>query len=457
MLFSKKRIHFLGIGGAGMYPMAEIMMKQGHSVSGSDLLRSAASKRLESLGIRIQNNHNPDLVKKSDLLVYSSAIRPDNPELVYANDNGITSMKRAAMLGDIMRERFSIGVCGTHGKTTTTSLVGNIIRDAGMDPLVIVGGAFKNSESHAIIGEGKIVVAEADEYDRSFLQIYPSIALVTNIEADHLDIYKDLNEITEAFITFINRVPFYGMVVACEDDTVSMQIRDRIKKTLVTYGTSSSAEYRAEDIQFDKGRAKFTVVRNGTRLGSITQALYGLHNVRNALAAITVAHQMQVPFETIQKSLEDFKGIKRRFEVMGTRRKITVIDDYAHHPSEISATISAAKQAGFNRCVAVFQPHLYSRTQDFCNEFAASLTHADITVVTDIYQAREEPVPGVTGNTIVEIMRQKEYGNVHFVKTLSEIPGVLVPLLQPGDGVILMGAGDIWEAGEHLLEKIDNG
>ncbi|MCP4628827.1 MAG: UDP-N-acetylmuramate--L-alanine ligase, partial [bacterium] len=453
MLFMKKQMHFLGIGGAGMCPMAEIMAKQGHQVTGSDLQQSAASQRLASLGIRVQYNHTPDIVRESDLLIYSSAIRPENPELVYARDHGITCMKRAEMLGDIMRERFSVGVCGTHGKTTTTSLIGNIFRDADMDPLVIVGGAFRDSESHAIIGEGKIVIAEADEYDRSFLHMYPSVALVTNIEADHLDIYKDLHAITDAFVEFINRVPFYGMAITCEDDAVSNQIRDRIKKTLITYGTSENAVYRADDISFDTSTASFTVVKKDTPLGGITMPLYGLHNVRNALAAITVAHEMQVPFKTIQKSLEKFTGIKRRFEVMGTRKNISVIDDYAHHPTEITATLSAAESAGFKRCVAVFQPHLYSRTRDFCDEFAVSLTSADLVVVTGIYQAREEPIPGVTGSTIIEKMHENGYSNAHFVKTLDELPDFLVPLLQPGDGVILMGAGDIWEVGEQLLER----
>ncbi len=451
---SKKKMHFIGIGGAGMCPMAEVMVQNGHDISGSDLQKSDATERLESLQIRIQYHHDPELVKNSELCVYSSAIKADNPELVYARENGITCLKRAEMLGDIMRAYLSIGVAGTNGKTTTTSLIASIFRDAGKDPMVIVGGAFKDSDSNAIVGKGRVLIAEADEYDRSFLSMFPFIAVVTNIEADHLDIYSDLADITEAFVSYVNKVPFYGMVVVCIDDQVSIQICDRIHGTFITYGISETADYRAEAIRFEKGISEFKVLKHNKLLGTVTLPLSGIHNVRNALAAIAVADEMSIPFDLVKKSLEKFSGIKRRFEIMGSEKEITVIDDYAHHPSEIAATLSAAKQAGFKRIVAVFQPHLYTRTRDFCREFAESLSTADRCIVTEIYKAREEPIEGVNGMSIIDAMGKSDTINTHFVKTLEEIPDLLAPLLQPGDGVILMGAGDIWRIGKPLLERI---
>jgi UDP-N-acetylmuramate--alanine ligase len=457
MFVNKKRIHFIGIGGAGMCPMAEVMAQNGYTVSGSDMQQTAATKRLESLHIRIQYHHDPDLIRERELCVYSSAIKEDNPELAYARDHGITCMKRAAMLGDIMRAYFSIGVAGTHGKTTTTSLIGNVFRDAGKDPMVIVGGAFRESESNAIVGGGRLLIAEADEYDRSFLHMFPAIAVVTNIEVDHLDIYTDLSDIIEAFVEYVNKVPFYGMVVVCADDAVTTQIIPRINRTCMTYGTSELADYRAEAIRFEKSVSEFTVYTKNRLLGTITLPLSGLHNIRNALAAVAVASEMDISFSVIKQSLESFSGIKRRFEIMGSEKEITVIDDYAHHPSEIAATLSAAKQAGFTRLIAVFQPHLYSRTRDFCGEFAQSLAAADMAVVTEIYKAREEPINGVRGMSIIEKMHEQEYANTHFVKKIEEIPELLTPLLQPGDGVILMGAGDIGSISRPLLERIQHG
>jgi len=454
---SKKKIHFIGIGGAGMYPMAEVMAQNGHDVSGSDLQRSDATERLESLNVRVQYHHDPDLVKQCELCVYSSAIKADNPELVYARENGITCMKRAEVLGDIMRAYLSIGVAGTHGKTTTTSLIGSIFRDAGHDPMVIVGGAFKESESHAIIGKGRVLITEADEYDRSFLSMFPFIAVVTNIEEDHLDIYSDLADITEAFVEYVNKVPFYGVVVISADDPVSLQIRDRIHGSYITYGIADTADYRVESIRFEKGISECTVLKRNEQLGTISLPLSGLHNVRNALAAIVVACEMDIPFDRIAESLNRFSGIKRRFELVGSEKGITVIDDYAHHPSEIAATLSAAKQEGFKRIIAVFQPHLYSRTRDFCREFAESLSVADLAVVTEIYKAREEPIEGIRGFSIIEEMREKGFTNTLFAETVDNIPDSLVEHLQPGDGVILMGAGDIGKSGNVLLEKIQHG
>ncbi len=452
-----KRVHFVGIGGAGMCPLAEVMHSRGYAVTGSDQEKSFATERLESLGIKIQYNHVPELVKDCEILVYSSAINPANNELVHARKQGITVMKRADMLGNIMKESFSIGIAGTHGKTTTTSLIGNIFQDAGKNPTVIVGGAFRESKSNAIIGNGKLLITEADEYDRSFLRMFPAMAVVTNIERDHLDVYEDLNDIKNAFTEYVKRVPADGTVVLCKDDRGASQMYANIDRTVITYGTSKTADYQAENITFEKGTTHFDVIKNKEALGFIDLPLTGLHNVRNALAAIAVSCEMNVPFEVIKNSLNSFTGIKRRFEIIGTEKEITVIDDYAHHPTEILATLAAARNVGFKRLVAVFQPHLYSRTRDFLNEFAESLMRADVAVVTEIYRAREEPLNGVKSADIIEKMWEKDHANVHYVSSVDKLAELLVPLLEPGDGVILMGAGDIWKAGEKILNEIKNG
>lgn len=457
MIKKAKRIHFVGIGGAGMCPLAEVMHSRGYIVTGSDQEKTSATERLESIGIKVQYNHIPKLVKDCEILVYSSAIKPVNNELLYARKQEITLMKRAEILGTIMKESYSIGIAGTHGKTTTTSLIGNIFQSAGRNPTVIVGGEFRESKSNAIIGNGKILITEADEYDRSFLKMFPSMAVVTNIEKDHLDIYEDLNDIKNAFVEYVNRVPIDGMVVVCNDDRGASQISDSFDRTVITYGTSRGVDYRAENINFEKGGSHFDVIKNDEKLGAIDLPLNGLHNIRNTLAAIVVSYELNVSFEVIKNSLNTFTGIKRRFEIIGTEKDITVIDDYAHHPTEIKATLAAAKKVGFKRIIAVFQPHLYSRTRDFLDEFAKSLMAADIAVVTEIYKAREEPLNGVNSANIIEKMWERDYTNNLYVNKINELTNALLPILKPGDGVILMGAGDIWKAGKSILDGIKSG
>jgi UDP-N-acetylmuramate--alanine ligase len=457
MFFVKKRIHCIGIGGAGMCPLAEVMYKNGQKVTGSDELKTDVTKRLESLGITIQYNHKPDLLKDSDLLVYSSAIKPDNEELIYAREHGITCMKRSEAMGDIMRAMFCIGVAGTHGKTTTTSLIGTIFQDAKKDPTVILGGVFRESDSNAIVGDGMILITEADEYDRSFLKMHPSIGVVTGIEEDHLDTYGDSDNLKKAFIEYLQKIPFYGMAVLCSDDDVLNSIHSHIDKEIITYGTSQDADYMAVNVRPDKGRCEFEVKYKKEVLGKIDLPLIGLHNVNNAMAAIAVSSEMRIPFKTIQSSLKNFKGVKRRFETIGSEKNITVIDDYAHHPTEIKATLQAAKDSGFNRVIAVFQPHLYSRTRDFLDEFAESLFDADFSIVTGIYRARDEVIEGVSGSSIVESMHKKGDSKSIYVEKMDDIADTLMPVLNPGDCIILMGAGDIWEIGEGLLKRIRHG
>jgi UDP-N-acetylmuramate--alanine ligase len=452
-----KKIHMVGIGGAGMCPLAEVLLSHGHIVTGSDRARSAASSRLESIGIQVQYNHIPEHVKATDLLVYSSAVKEDNPERVFARENNIPCIRRAELLGDLMRANFTICISGTHGKTTTTSLIGTIFHEAALQPTVLVGGMVRSAESHAFIGKSNIMVAEADEYDRSFLAMYPTIAVITNIEADHLDCYGNLQNIKDAFIEFTERIPFYGAVVVCIDDSGVRDVLNSIRRTVVTYGIEKEADYRAISVEFSTGKPTFTILKKGVVLGSVTLNVPGKHNILNALASIAVATEMGIEFKSIAASLARFQGVRRRFEVVGKVNGITVIDDYAHHPGEIRATLDAARSSGFSRVIAVFQPHLYSRTRDFMADFAESLGRADVIYIADIYKAREEPIPGVSSETIVKNISASGHRNVHYVPQKNEIIPLIAESAKNGDAVVIMGAGDIWEIAPGILEKITNG
>ena len=430
-----------------MSPLAEALLSRGHRITGSDRTQSASTRHLETLGVRIQYNHELLFVKDADLLVYSSAVKEDNPERIFAAESGIPMIRRAEVLGDIMRSNFTICISGTHGKTTTTSLVGSVLSDAGISPTVLVGGMFRNSGSHAIIGNGGVIVAEADEYDRSFLAMYPSIAVITNIEADHLDCYKDIDDIKETFIQFTERVPFDGAVIACIDDDGVKDILPKIQRSVVTYGIDSKADYRAEFLRLENGLTAFTVMRKGKELGTVTIKIPGIHNVKNALAAIAAAMEIGIEFEQAVKTLSNFVGVKRRFEIIGMVNGVTVVDDYAHHPGEISATLDAAKRQGYKRVIAVFQPHLYSRTRDFLDQFAQSLSGADLVYVTDIYKSRELPIPGVNAKDIVKrINAAGSKTTAVYVNDKDEIAGNLREKVTDGDLVVFMGAGDIWES-----------
>ncbi|HEX7509939.1 MAG TPA: UDP-N-acetylmuramate--L-alanine ligase, partial [Chitinivibrionales bacterium] len=405
ILNNNRSVHFIGIGGVGMSGLGELLLSLGFSVTGSDRQASSITGRLEMLGARIQYNHTPDLVKQADIVVYSSAIHDDNAEWRFAKTEKIPLMRRAEMLGEFMRMKFSIGVAGTHGKTTTTSLIGKIVHDARRNPTVIVGGILTHYGSNAIMGSGEILVAEADEFDRSFLRMFPSIAVVTNIEADHLDCYADLDDIKNAFAQFMNSVPFYGAVIACADEPGVCEVVKRCSKSVITYGTAAGADYSACDIVFARGTTSFSLYKKNIPICDVTMPLPGLHNVKNACAALAVACELGIGVVEAATSLSEFSGVRRRFEVLGVGRGVTVIDDYAHHPTEIGATLSAARSAGYKKIIAVFQPHLYTRTRDFMNEFAQSLCTADEIVVTSIYKSREEPLSGVSAATIVEKIR----------------------------------------------------
>lgn len=456
MIGRRQRIHMVGIAGAGMNPVAELLHTLGYVVTGSDRQKSGVSKRLESLGIAIQYDHTPDLILDSDIVVYSSAVRRDNLERVFAESHGKILMRRAEMLGDLMRMQPTICVSGTHGKTTTTLLTGMIMHNAGLHPTVLVGGALREGGSHAIIDNGNLMVAEADEYDRSFLAMYPTVAIITNIDADHLDCYRDIDDIKSAFAAFTTRVPFFGSVIACIDDAGVREVISGIKADVITYSIDREADYRAINVEFIDGFARFDILEHGKKAAEgFRLAIPGLHNVRNALAAFSAARLFGVDTGTVEKTLLEFRGVKRRFEVVGTVGGITVVDDYAHHPREIQATIEAARQIGCKRVVAIFQPHLFSRTRDFLDDFAEVLTTADVVCVTDIYRSREEPIPGVTAMNIVDRINSSGHENVHFVADCADLTPFLLPLARSGDCLLFMGAGDIGVCAYKMVEAIN--
>lgn len=454
MLNRKEHIHFIGIGGAGMFPMAEVLHLNGYKVTGSDANDGDAIQQLRSWGINVQVGHAPVLVKDCDIVVYTSAVTPENPELAYALDVGKVVMKRAVMLGDLMRRSFSIGVAGTHGKTTTTSLVASILNYADKNPTVIVGGIFKGSDkvSGAMVGDGSILVAEADEYDRSFLQMYPSVAVVTNIEADHLDIYKDIDDIKGAFIEYVHRVPFYGEAILCIDDEGVQSIVKKIDKPTVTYGFSDEADFQIVDCKTYRGISCFAVKGRGEILGTVEVPLTGKHNMQNTMAAVVVALDMGISFETVQGGLKAFPGVKRRMDILGVKNGVTVIDDYAHHPTEVTATVDALKASGFTKIKLFFQPHLYSRTAEFKTEFAQALSAGiDEVYVLPIYKAREKERRDISGADIVALMNGAK-GT--YLDSKDSVVSLATRSVVDGEAIVLMGAGDVWLLGKEILEQL---
>ena len=388
----------------------------------------------------------------------SSAVNPkQNPETAEAEGRRIPLIPRSEMLGELMRMKFGIGIAGTHGKTTTTSMTGLVVSEGGFDPTIIVGGKVTVFGSNAVSGAGDIIIIEADEYDRTFLRLTPSLAVITNIEADHLDIYKDLDDIKAAFLQFANSVPFFGAAIVCLDDPVVQEVVDGIERRLVTYGTARQAMVRAEGVEQVGLVTRFRVLAGDEPLGAIELQAPGLHNVQNALAAIAVGRELDIDFDKIRVGLARFTGVQRRFQLIGEAAGVLVIDDYAHHPTEIVATLQAASD-GFadRRLVAVFQPHLYSRTADFKEDFARSFFNADVLVVTDVYGAREEPLEGIDGRLIADLTARRGHRDVHYVPDLTTLPEALTGLARGGDVVVFLGAGDIWRAARTFLEKLSH-
>jgi UDP-N-acetylmuramate--alanine ligase len=456
MFTSIKKLHFVGIGGIGMSGIAEILIDQGFTVTGSDRAGSDNTERLAALGAHVYLGHQASNVEPDvDALVYSSAIPPDNPEIVLARQRNIPVIRRAEMLAEVMRLKYGIGIAGTHGKTTTTSMVSLVLMEGGVDPTVIVGGRLHGlAGSNARMGKGEFIVVEADEYDRSFLSITPTIAVLTTLETDHLDCYRDLEDIKSAFIQFASKVPFYGFVVLCLDEPALQDIMPMIKKKIITYGLNGQADLQAVDITHKRNRTHFTVLQNGRELGEVELQIPGKHNVQNALAAITVGLELQVPFAKVKAGIEKFTGVFRRWEVKAEIGDLMVVDDYAHHPTEIKATLAGVKAGWRRRVICVFQPHLYSRTRDFYDEFGRSFFNADVLVVTDVYPAREEPIQGVSGELIVNAAKEVGHKHVEYIADKTRVPAFLMSMKQPGDIIITMGAGDIWRFGEEFIAKL---
>ncbi len=450
-----RHVHMVGIGGIGMSSIAEVLLLRGYQVTGSDLSPSSVTDHLEELGARIYGTHDRSHVGGADVVVYSSAVHPhENPETLEAERLRIPLIRRDEMLGELMRMKYGVAIAGTHGKTTTTSMAGVVIDAAGFEPTIIVGGKVAAFGSNAVTGEGDLIVIEADEYDRTFLRLTPVIAVITTIEEEHLDIYRDLDDIRNAFTRFANSVPFFGAAVLCLDDVNVQSIRHRIDRRVITYGTSRQADVRAEHVVQTGTATAFEVLRGDEHLGKVRLVIPGLHNVRNALAAIAVGLELEIPFAVIRDALEQFTGVHRRFDVKGEGRGVLVVDDYGHHPTEIRVTLEAASKAWpERRLVAVFQPHLYSRTLLFKDAFAQAFFDADVLVVTDIYPARETPIDGVDGMTIAAAVKKAGHKDVRYVEDKNELVAFLSDLVKEGDVVMTLGAGDVWRFGERFMTE----
>jgi UDP-N-acetylmuramate--alanine ligase len=447
-----KNIHLIGIGGAGMNGIAEILLNLGFTVTGSDLRSSSVTDRLESLGARIFIGHSSDNVASCDVVVYSSAVKEDNPEMRAARERKIPVIKRPEMLAELMRMKYGICIAGTHGKTTTTSMTGQILTKGGIDPTIIVGGKVTDYGGGAKIGQSHYLVLEADEYDRTFLMLTPVIAVVTNIDLEHLDCYQNMEDIKSAFIQFVNKVPFFGLVILCIDNIGVQSIIPDIQRKVITYGISRQAEVRAENIVFNTMQTKFNLIVHEKEMGTIILNVPGYHNVRNALAAITVAIEMGIEFDIISGALAEFTPVERRFQILGEESGIMVVDDYAHHPTEIIASLEGIR-AGFDRrIIAVFQPHLYSRTRDFHEDFGRAFMDTNILFITDIYPSREIPIDGITGKLVSEAAHAAGHRNTIYIEDRDKLLKALNDCVKEGDMVITFGAGDVNKIGYELLD-----
>lgn len=455
MRFGKiKKLHFVGIGGIGMCGIAEVLHNQGYVITGSDLALTEVTDHLKEIGILVMQGHAAANVGDADCVVISSAVHEDNPETIEAKRRNIPVIRRAEMLGELMRLKFGVGVAGTHGKTTTTSILGHLLVEAGMDPTVMVGGRVISFKTTVKLGKGDLLIAEADEYDRSFLNLTPSVAVLTTLEEDHLDYYKDLAEIKVAFTQFANRVPFYGTVHLNLDDSNLVSLMPSLVRPVRTFGFKTQAGTRADNIVHEGTTTSFDLYYHDYRLGNVKLPLPGVFNIKNALAAISVALEFDIPFTTIQKALGEFKGVNRRFDLIGEIKGIKVYDDYAHHPTEIEVTLQAAKLAFKKRIIAVFQPHLFSRTRDFYQEFAKSLLTSDMLILAKIYPARENPIEGVTSAMISDAASQFGHKNVRYIEDIDAIPAAVAEYAQTGDVVFTIGAGSIYRTAPKILEAL---
>jgi UDP-N-acetylmuramate--alanine ligase len=449
-----QRIHFVGIGGIGMSGIAEVLLNLGYQVSGSDTKETEVTRRLQSLGAKVSYGHRKENLKEADVVVTSSAIRKGNPEVEAAEERFIPVIPRAEMLAELMRMKIGIAIAGTHGKTTTTSLISTVLAAGGLDPTVVIGGRLNSIGSNARLGQGEYLVAEADESDGSFLKLMPTIAVVTNIDPEHLDYYKGIDEIKEAFLSFLDKIPFFGMAVLCLDHPNIQSLLPRLKKRFTTYGLTTQADYQAKEIVFEGLSTSFDVVHRRREIGRLSLRMPGLHNVHNALATLATAFELDIPFQVVQETLRDFSGIQRRFQIKGEKRGILVVDDYGHHPVEIMATLKAARTGWGKRIVAVFQPHRYTRTQALFKDFVTAFYDADVLVLADIYPAGEDRIEGVESKALFEGLREYGHKDVTYLSDKKEIVEHLLRVISPGDLVITLGAGDIWQVSEELVNRL---
>jgi UDP-N-acetylmuramate--alanine ligase len=463
MLGRTRRVHFVGVGGIGMSGIAELMVNLGYEVTGSDARDSDVTRRLAQLGVGVQLGHDAANVGAADVVVVSSAIAAANPEIVEARGRRIPVIPRAEMLAELMRLRYGIAIAGAHGKTTTTSMVALVLERAGLDPTAVIGGRLSAFGSNARLGRGQSMVVEADESDRSFLKLSPALALVTNLDREHMDAYGSWQALKDAFLEFINKVPFYGAAILCMDDEAVRELVPRAVRRVITYGLASAdvpLDVAGHDLQLEPFGARCTVIQTidgrAVELGQLRLQVPGRHNLLNALGAVAIGLELQVPFRRIAEALAEFTGAERRFQVRCERRGVMVVDDYGHHPTEIAAVIAAARTTG-RRLVVVFQPHRYSRTRDLLPEFGETLSAADEVVLTDIYAAGESPIPGITVDTVAEAVRRAGDCPLHVVADLNELPSRVAALAKSGDLVITLGAGSIGAVGDRILLALASG
>ncbi len=449
MFHKVERIHFVGIGGIGMSGIAEVLLNLGVQVSGSDVRKTDVTERLIKLGARVFYGHGEGNVQDSHVVVTSSAVKADNPEVQDARRRAIPVIQRAEMLAELMRMKYSVAVAGAHGKTTTTSLVASVLRSANLDPTCVIGGKLNSLGTNAKLGFSQYLVAEADESDGTFLMLFPTIAVVTNIDLEHLDFYRDMEEIKAAFLTFMNKVPFFGLVILCIDNENLASLIPSLKRRFMTYGLTDAAELRAVDLRHNGFNTRFSVLHKDRLLGEVNLAIPGVHNVVNALAAISVGIELDIGFEVMSDALGQFAGIHRRLELKWDG-EIKLVDDYGHHPTEIRATLSALRSMWKGRIIVAFQPHRYSRTKALQEEFVRSFTDADVLVVTEIYSASEEKIDGVTGAALAETIRSAGHRRVIFAATKEEVVSRVAEIAVAGDMVVTLGAGDIYKTGEEL-------
>jgi UDP-N-acetylmuramate--alanine ligase len=455
MLQKKHRVHFVGIGGIGMSGIAEVLLNLGYAVTGSDLHESEVTERLRKLGAQVFAGHQEDnLAVNPSVVVISTAVKYANPEVLEARRRHIPVIPRAEMLAELMRMKYGIAVAGSHGKTTTTSMVAAVLSAAGMDPTIVIGGRVRMLGTNAKMGQGEILVAEADESDGSFLLLSPTIAVVTNIDREHMDFHQTMEHLNQSFLDFINKIPFYGLAVLCLDNANVRALLPKVRKRFTTYGLSPEADFSAQNLKIKTDGVELSVLHRSEALGKLSLQLLGRHSATNALAAVAVAQELEVPFSRAAEALEAFSGIHRRFEIKGEPKGIMIIDDYGHHPVEIQATIGAIRESWKRPLTVIFQPHRYSRTRDLFQDFLTAFEGADRLILTEIYAAGEDPIPGASSDVLYQAIKRKGHQEVEFIADKSRIAPQLADRLVSGDVVLTLGAGDIYKVGEALVEAL---